>query len=61
MPNRLSIKLLKSCIGKPEKQRRIVSGLGLRKINQVVLRCDTPEIRGMVQKIPHMIEVKEVK
>lgn len=61
MSKKLSIKLQKSCIGKTEKQRRIVTGLGLKKINQVVIRLDTPEVRGMIQKIPHMLEVEEIK
>ncbi len=60
MSKKLSIKLYKSCIGKTQKQRRVVLGLGLKKINQVVVRLDTPEIRGMIQKIPHMLEVEEV-
>jgi len=57
----LSIKLVRSCIGRPEKQRRIVLGLGLRKMNQVVVRQDTPEIRGMVNKISHMLAVEEIQ
>ncbi|MEK7279261.1 MAG: 50S ribosomal protein L30 [Nitrospirota bacterium] len=51
--------LKKSCIGRPEKQRLVVKGLGLRRINSSVVLTDTPEIRGMVNKIPHLVEVKE--
>lgn len=61
MPKNLSIKLVRSCIGRPEKQRRVVLGLGLRKMNQVVVRQDTPEIRGMLNKISHMLEVEETQ
>ncbi len=61
MSKNLSIKLVRSCIGRPEKQRRVVAGLGLRKMNQVVVRQDTPEIRGMVNKISHMLEVEEMQ
>lgn len=57
----LRIKLKKSIIGKPEKQRRIVSALGLRRINHEVSHADTPSIRGMIHKISHMLEVKELK
>lgn len=61
MSKKIAIKLTRSCIGKPEKQKRVVAGLGLRKMNQVVIRLDTPEIRGMIRKISHMLEVEEVK
>lgn len=53
----LKIKMIGSVIGCPEKQRATVRGLGLRKLHQVVERLDTPEIRGMVRKIPHLVAV----
>ena len=56
---KIVIKQIKSGIGKPEKQKRIIRGLGLRKIGHTVLREDTPEIRGMVWKIKHLLEVVE--
>ncbi len=56
----LKITLKRSLIGKPEKQKRIISALGLRKINQSVAHKDTPSIRGMIHKISHLIEVNEV-
>ncbi len=55
----LSITLKRSLIGRPEKQRRIIKALGLRKINQSVTHNDTPSIRGMIHKMSHMIEVSE--
>lgn len=61
MSKNLSIKLVRSCIGRPEKQRRVVRGLGLKKMNQIVVRQDTPEIRGMINKISHMLEVEDVQ
>ncbi len=61
MSAKLSIKLIRSCIGRPEKQRRVVAGLGLRKMNQVVERVDTPETRGMIHKVSHMLSVEEAK
>jgi large subunit ribosomal protein L30 len=51
----IKVKMIGSVIGCPEKQRATVRGLGLRKMNQVVERLDTPEIRGMVKKIPHLV------
>lgn len=61
MKKSLSIKLIRSVIGKPEKQRKIVRAIGLRRINHEVLHEDTPMIRGMIHKISHMLDVSEVK
>ncbi len=57
----LRIKLVRSVIGRPQKQREVVKGLGLRKINSEVIREDCPETRGMIRKIPHLIEVEELE
>ena len=54
----LRIKLVRSVIGYPKNQREVVKGLGLRKLNSEVLRKDSPEIRGMINKIPHMLKVE---
>lgn len=56
---KIKIKLVKSKIGKVEAHRRTVEALGLRKVGQVVEKEDTPQIRGMIQKINHMVEVIE--
>ncbi len=55
----IKIKLIRSPICAPEKHKRVVRGLGLRKLNQVVERPDTPVFRGMVQKAPHLLAVVE--
>jgi large subunit ribosomal protein L30 len=55
----IRIKLVRSLIGRPEKHRQIVRGLGLRRLNQVVERVDTPAIRGMIHKIPHLVQIVE--
>ena len=55
MEGKIKIKLVHSPICTPEKHKKIVRGLGLRKINQVVERPDTPGFRGMVKKIPHLV------
>ena len=57
--NTLKIKYVRSMIGRPEVQKKVVRGLGLRKLNQVVEKPDTPEIRGMVNKISHLVEIVE--
>jgi large subunit ribosomal protein L30 len=51
----LKLKMIGSLIGCPDKQRATVRGLGLRRLHQVVERADTPEIRGMVKKVPHLV------
>lgn len=61
MKKRIKVTLRRSIIGRPEKQRRIVASLGLRKLNHEVIHEDAPSIRGMIQKIPHMVEVADVK
>jgi large subunit ribosomal protein L30 len=53
----LKIKMIGSVIGCPEKQRETVRGLGLRRLHQVVERVDTPAVRGMVNKIPHLVAI----
>lgn len=55
----LRIKWVRSTIACPEKHRRVIRGLGLRRLQQVVERPDTPGIRGMVAKVPHLVEVVE--
>lgn len=55
----LRIKWVRSWIGCPEKQRAVVRGLGLRRLHHVVERPDTPAVRGMVKKIPHLVEIVE--
>jgi large subunit ribosomal protein L30 len=57
MDAKIKIKLVRSPICTPEKHKVIVRSLGLRKINQVVERPDTPGFRGMVNKIPHLLEL----
>jgi large subunit ribosomal protein L30 len=59
MAGMIKIKLVRSPICTPEKQKKVVKGLGLRKLNQVVERPDRPEFRGMVKKVPHLLEIVE--
>jgi len=55
--NMIKIKLKRSPICTPEKHKVIVRSLGLKKLNSVVERPDTVEFRGMVAKIPHLLEI----
>ena len=53
----IKYKQTKSLIGKPESHRKIMKALGLRKIGHVVETTDTPQIRGMIKKVSHMVEI----
>ena len=53
----LKIKYVRSSIGTPEKHKRVVKGLGFTRLNQVVVRPDNDSIRGMVAKVPHLVEI----
>ncbi|MEW5821990.1 MAG: 50S ribosomal protein L30 [Cyanobacteriota bacterium] len=55
---KIKITLQRSLIGRPEKQRKIVRALGIKKLNQTVEHYDTPIIRGMVNKITHLVAVE---
>ena len=59
MEGKIKIRLYRSPICTPESQRRVVRGLGLRKLNLVVERPDTAVFRGMVKKVPHLLQVVE--
>lgn len=61
MSKQLKIKQIKSYIGRPEKQRLILKGLGLGKINKTVVLQDTPEIRGMLKKLNHLVTMEETE
>jgi large subunit ribosomal protein L30 len=58
---KLQITLKRSLIGRPEDQRATVRALGLTKLHQSVEHEDTPSIRGMVTKVTHLVEVKEIE
>lgn len=53
----IKIKQTKSRIGAPKDQKRTLDTLGLRKINQVVEREDTPSVLGMVEKVKHLVTI----
>jgi len=61
MAKKLRVTLVRSPIGYSVRQKRTVKALGLRKINQVVELVDNPAVRGMVNQIPHLLDVKEIE
>jgi len=56
---KIKIKLVKSLIGSSDSQRRVATGLGLSKMNQVVEHFNSATILGMVNKIPHLVQIVE--
>ena len=56
----ISVTMIKSKIGRLKKHQACLKGLGLRKINQTVEVLDTPENRGMINKVSYMVRVEEV-
>jgi len=58
---KLKITLVKSFIGRPEAQRRVLRGMGLGKVKRTVLLNDTPETRGMIRKVDHLVSAVEVE
>jgi len=53
----LHLKWVRSAIQAPVKHKLVVKGLGFTRLNQVIEREDTPSIRGMVAKVPHLVEI----
>jgi large subunit ribosomal protein L30 len=58
---KLQITLKRSLIGRPQSQRTTVKALGLRKLHQTVVQNDNAAIRGMVNQVSHLVEVKEIE
>ena len=58
---KLKLTQIKSGIGRPERQRATLRGLGLKKLNQVSTITDTPEVRGMLKKVSHLVSWEEVE
>lgn len=59
MSAKLKITLVKSMVGRPEKQRKVLRGMGLTKLNKSVLLNDTASIRGMVNAVSHLVKAEE--
>ncbi len=60
MSGKIQITQIRSLIGRPAKHRRIVQALGLKRIHMTVEHENNPVIIGMVNKVPHLVDVKEV-
>lgn len=60
MAQNLRITLVKSMIGRPEKHRKVLRGMGLTKINKSVYLKESPAVRGMIKKVSHLVQAEEV-
>jgi large subunit ribosomal protein L30 len=59
MSAKLKITLVKSMVARPEKQRKVLRGMGLTKLNKSVFLEDTPSIRGMINAVSHLVKAEE--
>jgi large subunit ribosomal protein L30 len=59
MPRKLRIRQVRSVSGRQQDQRDTVWALGIRRLNQTVEHVDTPQIRGMIFKVRHLVEVED--
>ena len=57
MNSTIRVTLVKSTIGKPKKHRAVVAGLGLNKLNKTIELSDSPEVRGMIAKVSHLLNI----
>jgi large subunit ribosomal protein L30 len=58
-PSKIKIQWYRSTIATPKAHKEVVRSLGFTKLNQVVERPDTPSMRGMVKKVPHLLRIVE--
>jgi large subunit ribosomal protein L30 len=57
---KLRVKQIRSVVGRFENQKRVMRALGITRLQQTVEHKDTPQIRGMIQKVSHLVQVEEV-
>jgi len=60
MSKKLEIKQIKSSIGYKENAKKTLIALGLNKMNKIIVKNDSPQIRGMIKSIEYLVEVKEI-
>ncbi|MEN8191240.1 MAG: 50S ribosomal protein L30 [Bacteroidota bacterium] len=61
MTKKLNITQIKSTIDRPKKQKMTIEALGLKKLNNSIIHNDTPQIRGMINKVSHLLKVEEIE
>ena len=55
---KITVRLIRSMIGHPEKHRAVLRGMGLTKVQKAVTLPDTPQVRGMIYKVRHLVRVE---
>lgn len=55
---KITVRLVRSMIGRPEKQRVVLRGMGLTKMQKTVQLPDTPQVRGMLDKVKHLVSIE---
>ena len=55
---KITVRLVRSMIGRPEKQRLVLRGMGLTKLQKVVQLPDTPQVQGMLDKVKHLVRIE---
>jgi large subunit ribosomal protein L30 len=58
---KIKITQVRSAINRPEPQKRTIKALGIRGLNRPIVKNDTPQIRGMIFKVSHLLKVEEVE
>lgn len=61
MNNKLRVAQIKSGIGRPKSHKQTLRGLGLTRLHKTVILEDTPSIRGMINKVRHLVQLEEIK
>ena len=61
MANSLEIWQIRSAIGRQRVQKRTIEALGIKRLHQRVVHKDTPQIRGMIRRVIHLVEVREIE
>ena len=60
MAEKLKVTQIRSTIGRIEKQKQTIKALGIRKLYQSVIHKDSPQIRGMIEKVKHLVRIEEI-
>ncbi len=60
MPKKLKITQVRSAIDRPEPQKRTIRALGIKRLRRPVVQNDTPQIRGMIYQVRHLVDVQEI-
>jgi len=59
MEHTIKVKWIRSVIGKPDNQKKTIQGLGFKRLHQTLTLPDRPEIRGMIHRVNHLLDVRE--